>query len=387
MGERVFMKEGIYFVKENMTYMNWGNIAVAGKWQYHFNDKMRVAIAPSYTHYASSLRKNIFESDNPKDHADYEERTTEKTTDNGINDINGSIHFDYYPSVRHTINFGTNYIRHRFLPELNRIQTTDMNEKRQYAADSEPVMGNEIAFYGEDNWIMSEGFRLNAGLRFSLFNVDGTTYRTWEPRISLRTALSDRLSIKSSYSRMNQFVQQISDSYISLPTDFWMPVNSKFKPQESDQVSAGLYYEHPCGYSFSVEGYYKHMRNLLEYKEGYGSMPVSVSWEQKLTLGQGWSYGAEWIATKKSGKLTGLLGYGLIWSDRQFAELNQGKRFPSKYDNRHKINIVANYKLNPKLELNGSWTYITGNRMTLTLEDYLILNCCQDSLNNIFIFV
>jgi hypothetical protein len=371
MGDQVFMDEGVYFVKENMTYMNWGNILVAGKWQYQFNDKMKVAIAPSYTHYASSLRKNILESDNLKGSADYKERTTEKTTDNGINDLNGSIHFDYQPSVRHTVNFGTNYIHHRFLPELNSIQTTGMNEKNRYEADSKPVMANEIAFYAEDNWIMSKLFRLNAGLRLSLFDVGGTRYRTWEPRISLRTALSDRLSLKSSYSRMNQFVQQISDSYISLPTDFWMPVNNKFKPQESDQVSAGVYYEHPRGYSFSVEGYYKKMRNLLEYKEGYASMPVSVSWEQKLTPGQGWSYGAEWTATKKSGKLTGELGYGLIWSDRQFAELNQGKRFPSKYDNRHKINIVANYKLSPALELNGSWTYITGNRMTLMLEDYL----------------
>jgi hypothetical protein len=246
-----------------------------------------------------------------------------------------------------------------------------MNEKRQYGADSEQVTANEIALYAEDNWIISEVFRLNAGLRFSLFDVDEATYRTWEPRISLRTALSNRLSIKTSYSRMNQFVQQISDSYISLPTDFWMPINGKFRPQESDQISVGLYYEHQKGYSFSGEGYYQYMRNLLEYKEGYASMPVSVSWDQKLTSGRGWSYGAEWIANKKNGKLTGLLGYGLIWSDRQFPELNQGNRFPSKYDNRHKINIVANYKLSPKLELNSSWTYITGNRMTLMLEDYL----------------
>jgi hypothetical protein len=232
-------------------------------------------------------------------------------------------------------------------------------------------MANEMAFCAEDNWILSEIFRLNAGMRFSLFGVDGRTYQTWEPRISLRAALSGRLSLKSSYSRMNQFVQQISDSYISLPTDFWMPVNSTFKPLESDQASAGLYYEHPHGYSFSMEGYYKRMRHLLEYREGYASMPVSVSWDQKLTQGQGWSYGVEWMAEKKNGKLTGSLGYGLIWSDRQFAELNQGNRFPSKYDNRHKINIVAAYRLSPKLELNAGWTYMTGNRMTLMLEDYL----------------
>lgn len=370
-GDETFMDDGFYFVRENMTHMNWGNLLVAGKWQYRFNDRMNVNVSTSYVDYASSLRKNVFESNNQKDDSDYKELRIEKTSENGISDLNSNIHFAYQLSDRHHINFGASYTHHRFLPELNNIQTSSLDTVIRYKSNSKSVMANEMAFYVEDDWIISDIFRLNAGLRLSLFDVDRKIYQTWEPRISLRTALSDRLSLKSSYSRMNQFVQQISDSYISLPTDFWMPVNSNFKPLASDQVSAGLYYEHPRGYSFSVEGFYKYMRNLLEYKEGYAYMPVSVSWDQKLTQGRGWSYGAELTVEKKTGKLTGMLGYGLLWSDRQFAELNKGNRFPSKYDNRHKINIVVNYKLNETFELNGGWTYITGNRMTLMFEDYL----------------
>ncbi|MDR0794589.1 MAG: TonB-dependent receptor plug domain-containing protein, partial [Tannerella sp.] len=371
-GDRVYMDGGNNnFIRDNITYMQWGNILIAGEWMYRFNDRMSVTVAPSYTHYASSLRKHIFSSDHRKDDPDYKESTTDKKTENGINDLNGSVHFDYRPSERHQINFGTNYTRHRFLPEQNSIQTVDLDSKRQFTANSEPVMANEFAFYAEENWTMSQVFRLSAGLRLSLFGVDDVTYRTWEPRVSLRAALSDRLSFKSSYSRMNQFAQQISDSYISLPTDFWMPVNSRFKPLESDQVSAGFYYEHPRGYSLSVEGYYKYMHNLLEYKEGYANMPASVSWDEKLTAGRGWSYGVEWMVTKYSGKLTGSFGYGLMWSDRQFAELNLGNRFQAKYDNRHKINLTGNYKFNETFELNGSWTYITGNRITVMLEKYL----------------
>lgn len=370
-GDQTFMKDGFYFIKENMTRMNWGNLLIAGKWKYIFNDKMLMDVSSSYVNYTSLLRKSIFESDNQKGDIDYKESTIRKASENGIRDLNGNVHFDFELSVRHHINFGANYTHHRFLPELNKIQTSDLDAVINYESDSEAVIANEMAFYAEDDWNISDIFRLNAGLRFSLFRVDRKTYHTWEPRISLRTALSERLSLKSSYSRMNQFVQQISDSYISLPTDFWMPVNHNFKPLGSDQISAGLFYEHPLGYSFSVEGFYKYMRNLLEYKEGYAFMPVSAHWDQKLTQGRGWSYGAELTVEKKTGKLTGLLGYGLLWSDRQFAELNQGIRFPSKYDNRHKINIVANYKINPTLELNSSWTYITGNRMTLMFEDYL----------------
>ena len=57
-------------------------------------------------------------------------------------------------------------------------------------------------------------------------------------------------------------------------------------------------------------------------------------------------------------------------NDRQFTEINKGKRFPAKFDNRHKFNIIANWKIKPKLELTGSWTYATGNRLTVSFENY-----------------
>ena len=157
---------------------------------------------------------------------------------------------------------------------------------------------------------------------------------------------------------------------MSLPTDMWMPVSKKLKPLESDQVSVGAYYNLHKDYSFSVEGYHKWMNHLLDYKDGYNFLPSFVGWEEKLAAGKGWAYGAEFIARKETGRITGWIGYGLMWSDRQFDEINNGKRFPAKYDNRHKLNIVANWKINEKLELTGSWTFMTGNRVTVAFENY-----------------
>ena len=94
----------------------------------------------------------------------------------------------------------------------------------------------------------------------------GKTYTGLEPRVSLRWLLDDNLSFKASYSRMNQYVHLISNSFISLPTDAWMPV-TKLKPLISDQVSAGFYYNLNKEYNFSVEGYYKTLDNLLEYRD------------------------------------------------------------------------------------------------------------------------
>ena len=145
----------------------------------------------------------------------------------------------------------------------------------------EHLWAHEMAAYAEDDWDISDVFRLNAGLRFSLFNVEGKTYTGLEPRVSLRWLLSRNLSLKASYARMNQYVHLISNSFMDLPTDSWMPVTSRLKPLVSDQVSLGVYYNWNRLLDFSVEGYYKKMNNLLEYKDGYSLIPSSVSWEDR----------------------------------------------------------------------------------------------------------
>ena len=75
-------------------------------------------------------------------------------------------------------------------------------------------------------------------------------------------------------------------------------------------------------------------------------------------------------STREVGKITGTIGYGLLWNWRKFDDLNQGVKFPAKFDNRHKININASYKLNEKIEFNAGWTFTTGNRMTLSTYNY-----------------
>ena len=150
-----------------------------------------------------------------------------------------------------------------------------------------------------------------------------------------------------------------------------MPVTRKLKPLISDQVSAGFYYNLMRSYSFSVEGYYKWMKNLLDYKDGYSFLPGTAAWEEKKWRSvRGRSYGVEFLARKESGRTTGWIGYTLSWSDRRFDEIDNGRRFPARYDNRHKLNIVVSHKLSEKVELTAAWTYTSGNRMTLSLESY-----------------
>jgi len=60
------------------------------------------------------------------------------------------------------------------------------------------------------------------------------------------------------------------------------------------------------------------MNNVLSYKEGAHFLFASdKSWEDKVTQGQGDSYGMEFFLQKNKGRLTGWVGYTLSWNNRQ----------------------------------------------------------------------
>jgi len=125
---------------------------------------------------------------------------------------------------------------------------------------------------------------------------------------------------------------------------------------------------------FSLEGYYKTMSNIIEYKDGASFWGSSTGWEDKVAMGDGWSYGVEFLAQRSFGKTTGWFGYTWSKSDRLFdrpgEELNFGKSFPAKYDRRHDISVVASHKFSEKIDISGTWVFSSGNSGTLALQTY-----------------
>lgn len=168
---------------------------------------------------------------------------------------------------------------------------------------------------------------------------------------------------------MTQYVHLVSNSSVGMPTDQWLPSTKNIKPEMSNQLSLGFQYNTP-NYEFTAEGFYKTMDNLIEYKEGV-SYTSFQNWEEKLTSGQGEAYGLEFMAKKSNGRTTGWLSYTLSWSNRKFAELNNGESFPFKYDRRHDISIVAMHKLSKKWEISANWNISSGNHITIPINRYI----------------
>jgi hypothetical protein len=186
---------------------------------------------------------------------------------------------------------------------------------------------------------------------------------------------------------MNQYIHLISNTGINLPTDLWVPTTDRIRPQHSKQVAFGVVKDMRIPeLSFSIEGYYKKMINVLGYKEGASFLQLDepgtssgISWENNVTAGRAWSYGAEFLLEKKAGKLTGWIGYTLSWTQMQFDSINFGKKYYARYDRRHDLSVVGIYKINDRITFSGTWVYGTGNAITMPMSSYNAIDHGQTS--------
>lgn len=367
---------------ENLVYndgflskLRWGTVMATLGWTRTFNDRLFGRVTANVSRYGSKikLRKESSVGDDLTD--DYSDIFIDRNNYTSILDMGVRSLFDYRPTASHHIHFGADLMSHRFRPELIKSRQSRDDELYQQGNSmlytNDLLWGYESSLFVEDEWSLGRRFSINGGLRLSLFHVEGKSYSMLEPRLSVRWSPVESLAIKGSYTRMAQYVHMLESSYASLPTDAWMPVTNHLKPLRSDQLSLGIYQELPAGYDLSVEGYYKWMDNLLDYKDGYSFMPGTYSWEERLARGDGRAYGVELMARKRIGAFSGWIGYTLSWSDRRFNDIDNGRRFPAKYDNRHRLNIVATHKLSERVELTAAWSFSSGNWMTLSLENYL----------------
>ena len=195
-------------------------------------------------------------------------------------------------------------------------------------ADGNLINNQEVYAYAGADQEVSPRVKINAGLRLSGSLTQGSTfYPGVEPRISGRYKVTEFSSIKASYSRMYQYMHRVSSSTIALPTDLWYPVTAGVRAQNSDQIAAGWHQFIPrAKLEITLEGYYKRLRNLIEYREG-ASLILNDNFEDELVSGTGDSYGMEVLLRRKQGRLTGWLGYTLSWSTRNFDELNGGRTY------------------------------------------------------------
>lgn len=382
--------------RKNATENNWGNIVSSLYWTYRINNRMTMNTNLAYSSYRYKLKyssdlENI-EEDILKENetvAGEELKAGEKKTvhlkteksysvyHSGIDDASLSLDFLAALSGQHSLRWGAKASFYNFTPTVDvykylyKKELTDKNDYRESIALTDTILGKEqrmtaASIYVEDDWTLNSHLKANIGVRYSLFSVTGKQYHSMEPRLSMRWLLRPDMAIKLSYARMAQGIHLLSSSNLVMPSDIWVPITQEVPLMKSDQWAIGYNYEITKGVDLSVEGYYKTMSNLLEYKEGTSYMTANGDWQELITLGEGRAYGAELLLQKKSGKTTGWLSYTWSKSLRTFDELNGGREYYAGNDRRHNFNIVLTHRFNKHWEGSLSWTYQTGRRGILS---------------------
>jgi len=353
----------------NQFDIDWGNSIASLRWNYILGHKLFSNTTTTFSHY--------FFDTGMQEICNF--LKLEKTSKNAfkyhssIRDLSAKIDFDYLPSPKHSVKFGVQYTNHFFTPGITNVisQATNNNTAQTDTTyGNHQIYTNELSAFIEDDFNIGSKLKMNAGLNVSAFFTENETFVYPQPRLAIRLKATENWSIKTSYSRMVQYVHLLYNSGINLPTDIWVPATKKFVPPISDQLAVGTNLELKNGFVFSIEGYYKYMYNLIEYKEGASFMNGSTNWEDKVDMGKGWAYGAELLLEKTTGNTTGWIGYTWSKSERQFPNINFGQVFPAKYDRRHDISIVLTHKFSNRFDIGGTWIYSTGSTTTLSYSQY-----------------
>lgn len=361
--------------------MKWGNIMAALNWEHRYTARLFSDTQISYTRYNYAVKQSI--TQRQKEVAQpklmFEQ---EMTYNSGMQDVALQTHYTYTSSPNNSLNFGASYTYHQFRPEVTNLYSLSVEQNKIGTLDTTltdgTIHGHEAALYVEDSYAPWRWLKLNIGVRASLYGIDGKVYPSIEPRVGLRAMLYKDLAFKASYSYSSQYIHLLSNSSVSLPTDLWVPVTRNIAPMHSMIVAAGLAYNVLGQCEISLEGYYKRQTNLLEYKDGASFFSAASSWQDKVALGDGWSYGIELLVQRKVGPVTGWVGY--TWSrtmrqfDREGQEINFGKPFHAKYDREHDVSITLQYDINKRIDIAATFVYGTGSRTTFATQKYFDIN-------------
>jgi hypothetical protein len=366
------------FKMSDIVGFNWGNKTATLRWNHIFGNKLFLNSSLIYSDYNYGIGYNVGE-------------LLEITS--GIKDYNLKEDFQYYINSKNTLTFGFNTVSHTFRPgKLNSENEDFFNSKildKKHAVES--------AIYISHKFEISDRLILNYGLRYSNCAVIGPdtiytynkndeitnsisynkgdliqNYGTLEPRMTLNYIINKKMSVKMSYARNAQYMHLLSNSSVAFPTDIWISSSTIVKPQIADQIALGFFRNFKDNmFETSVEVYYKNFQNQIDYQNG-AEIILNKNVESQLVFGKGRAYGTELFIKKRTGDLTGWIGYTLSRTERSINEIDGGAWYPVKHDRTHDVSIVLMYDFSDKLKVSANWVYNTGNAVTFPGGKYVI---------------
>ena len=371
----------------NFDEYSYKNTNFSAKWRHTFNYNTISTFTVGRDHYsyANKDTNNVYNA---------------YALDFAINQIFGKADFSFYLN-KHTLNIGLNSMLYRLNPG-NYAPAHQLSLIKETKLQTEKAL--ESAFYISDEWEISPLLTVNAGIRYSMFNVLGPhiynvyspeylpsletmmrtdsagvgimkTYHAPEYRFSLRYILNENTSVKAGVNTMQQYIHKISNSTVMSPTDIWKLSDLNIRPQTGTQYVAGVFRNLADNtVETSVEAYYKTMNNYLDYRGG-AKLMMNPHIETEVAGVKGKAYGVELMLKKMQGRLNGWGSY--TWSrtmlqrhEELSSSANTNLWYPADFDKPHEVKFVGNYKLTHRYSFSLNCDYSTGRPITLPVSKY-----------------
>ena len=386
-----FDPDGLRIVSHETYFknLNWTNQTGVFRWNHILNEKVFSNFILSTSSFVlQSVDRSEFAYSYPDTTFNSVEGFDTKEFKSSIKDISAKLELDIKPSTDHQFSSGIYGIHYVFQPKsitLNEEIKIDSFYLREGLLDDALFSGFEVkaleaGIYFEDQWDIRPGIRLSSGVHISSFFVQGTYYLDPQLRMTFEYQANPKLGFSVGYSRMAQYLHNLTSSSIGLPTDLWVPTTRRVSPSLSDQYAFTAIWKPMDNLSIDLSTYLKDMRSIISYQEGAsfqleeGIFPGSIvdagNWEDKITVGNGDAAGVELQFIYDYKKLQFNLNGSWSRSYRTFEDINDGEPFPDRYDRRWSTSFSGQLKINSKLSCGMNFLFGSGIAITLAQSKF-----------------
>lgn len=335
-------------IERNSIGNIWGNLLVSGQWNSAVSSRLFMANTLSFTQYRLKNNMKAYLR-NSIDTTDFFVKTSSR-----VSDLSLRSDWKLFVSNAYTLEYG---LQGSYLTYRPNHFTSSFSEAS--LPDISSVLDN--SFYLDNKLKLGSWFIGSIGLRLNSFVNSGYHHFAWEPRMNLSFGIGgSTLNLTAMRVTQNAHLMMTPGSIMN--NEVWIPADARIKPATSDQASVGWQRSFWQGLvDVEIDAYYKLLRDLATYREGYSTLLGDSDWRSKVeTGGKGKSYGIEMMTRFNFNRLDGYVGYTWSHTTRQFDQINNGKEYVYEYDRPHSVNINVNYQLTERWSLSALWTYQTG---------------------------
>lgn len=279
--------------------------------------------------------------------------------DNSITDYTIKGAFEWFTSEKITSKFGFESTNFTFKYLQNFTGNTDSTKTGSSGGTINlKVKDWNHSLFAQTNYRITELLSFQAGLRANYWTL--SEKYSFDPRFALHYQIQENIAIKAALGVFHQSLRLASQPDFSF-FDTWLPTDTSVGISRSIHYILTLETKPVEGYDLNFDIYYKRFSNINEIN--MNAITVDVV-KDVFYVGNANAYGAEVFLQKKTGKLSGWIGYAIGYIFSTFKEVNNGKEFRPKYDRLHDLKVVLQYSINDDWDIGATFTLQSGQSYT-----------------------